>query len=652
MTLDPGAPLPPGSTANRRLVASGARCAVWKRPDCLAPEEKALGTYLDLDQDPPADLLLTDDVREVAEHAELSSPGRPIATVSWSRLDQRSPEQAPAAPAAAASGLVSGDRCVRCPPMLEAAPKDRQGQSEASEPEEDAEQKRQRVRDVMMQVFTWLEEDYGTTCGRSRNATYRDGLKDQKRIQTKVTLHMQPGLKDWRRRRGNAVPSTARDAVFSVLQHLFTGYHFEQREVRVEVARPLQSAAGGFRFPRLEASIYGRWSPMSHCCDTAVLTFFDVVCGVCVICLRSTCKAPALQLMPLAEALRVQIWGHWISLNGGVLPKHRPPRPARTRFFPMWPEAGWIPRATMMALLADQDEHKLHVSVELRHPELELDVERSLHGSEPCEEDDDQLDPVIGASQPEVSIEGSIAAVAGETATFGGSGRDNHDNHSADMASERSVSPRPILRRPPSKDAWRARPVTDGQASLLKSKLEELYLEQRFGPLNVQTDKLLYAQACQQPYRDFMGSRGQQGLCTGKAQDDGAAAATETEDLFYLTSEDGTLYSEATPLRGQALQQRPGTAGSTISTPATRSSPAMSRPSSSRPRSAGPGRASLPSGERCKTPAGKGAVPPHIATSAIHARRLGQRWRVLPPKHVRPHHCNLPSVLVTANQSI
>ena len=175
------------------------------------------------------------------------------------------------------------------------------------------------------------------------------------------------------------------------------------------------------------------------------------------------------------------------------------------------------------------------------------------------------------------------------------------------------MSPRPILRRlggferigaksfradqcdrPPSKDAWRARPVTDGQASLLKSKLEEtkesmfhavkqqirslfrqtlailglwldcslrlqeLYLEQRFGPLNVQTDKLLYTQACQQPYRDFMGSRGQQGLCTGKAQDDGAAAATETEDLFCLTSEDGTLYSEATPLRGQALQQRPG----------------------------------------------------------------------------------------------
>ena len=111
-----------------------------------------------------------------------------------------------------------------------------------------------------------------------------------------AALQMQPRLKHWQRRRGNEVPTAARNAVVSVLQNLFASYHFEPREVRIEVARPLQTGHGeSFRFPRLEASIYGRWSPMSLCCNTAVLTFFDVVCGVCAICLKSTCRSTKVQ---------------------------------------------------------------------------------------------------------------------------------------------------------------------------------------------------------------------------------------------------------------------------------------------------------------------------------------------------------------------
>ena len=110
-----------------------------------------------------------------------------------------------------------------------------------------------------------------------------------RRCPQEAVHQVHPGLSS-QRRRGNAVPGAARDAVFAVLRELFPEHRFEQREVRVEVARPLQTDAE-FRFPRLEASICGRGSPLSQCCDTTVLTFFDVVCGVCVICLKSTCAS-------------------------------------------------------------------------------------------------------------------------------------------------------------------------------------------------------------------------------------------------------------------------------------------------------------------------------------------------------------------------
>ena len=111
-----------------------------------------------------------------------------------------------------------------------------------------------------------------------------------KQSRAEAALQLQPGLRNPQRRlRGNAVPSTARVAAIAVLRQLFPEHRFEEREVRVEVARQLQTSDTDFRFPRLEASIYGRGSPMSLCCSAAVLTFFDVICGVCVICLKSTC---------------------------------------------------------------------------------------------------------------------------------------------------------------------------------------------------------------------------------------------------------------------------------------------------------------------------------------------------------------------------
>ncbi|CAE7455457.1 unnamed protein product [Symbiodinium natans] len=611
MTLDRGMS---GSRARRSLVASRARCATWKPPDTGTEEATALSAYLDENRDPPAALILTDDVRNIQEDLDPQSCSQPRcgAMPPWSRLDQRSPAPVPVSPVPPQTGEAPRNLHHTALQTLPSA-------TDVSDVcgEESMEQNPQRIREVMMQVFAWMEDDHaGTTCGRSRKVAYKEGLNTWQRLCTKAVHQVHPGLSS-QRRRGNAVPGAARDAVFAVLRELFPEHRFEQREVRVEVARPLQTDAE-FRFPRLEASICGRGSPLSQCCDTTVLTFFDVVCGVCVICLKSTCAAPALQLSPLTESSRTKIWGAWISLNGGVLPKHRPPRPARTRFFPA-PQDGWIPRAWKMALLAEEaSQRKLHVDVELRQPNLTLDSDRSFDGSEPCEDSDGPVEAIdLEASQEVQGVEeaGNTATgmPCGDVAVFGASEQ---------RSISRSISPQPALHRP---DSWRARPVTDGQASLLKSKLEELYLEQRFGPLHLRAQEVLYECKQRKPDRD----------------------AVQSEELFHLTSE----ADDPAVLDAQA-ERRPATARS-ANTP-TRSSPAMSRPSSSRPRSAGPGTLagrslhSLRSGEN----PGKVFVDAGVVTRTIFSspgqQRLGQRWRVLPPKHVRPHHCDLPSVLVMA----
>ncbi|CAE6926053.1 unnamed protein product [Symbiodinium sp. CCMP2456] len=222
-----------------------------------------------------------------------------------------------------------------------------------------------------------------------------------------------------------------------------------------------------------------------------------------------------------------------------------------------------------------------------------------------------------------------------------------------DPAPDRSFVPAPALHRPaPSKDAWRAQPVTDGQALLLKSKLEELYMEQRFGKELYMEQRFGRLSLRASPSHENLttplaGSH--RPFRTSRAPD-GVAGAKQGEELFYLTSEAVAL-PDASPA---AMQHRPETARSSKSATVTRSSPAMSRPSSSpsRPRSAGPGMRlqPRPTGEtrspgRASVDASGAARP---ATRTIFGRHLGQRWRVLPPKHVRPHHGNLPSVLVMA----
>lgn len=107
-----------------------------------------------------------------------------------------------------------------------------------------------------------------------------------------------------------------------MLRQLFC-HSFRAEEVQVQVARPLLSEDGTPQLPRLEAVVLGRHAPTSGCCHCSVLTFFDVVCGVAVVCLRESCESPALQLEPLSEASRELIWGPFLALNCGVLPKHR-----------------------------------------------------------------------------------------------------------------------------------------------------------------------------------------------------------------------------------------------------------------------------------------------------------------------------------------
>ncbi|CAE7563907.1 unnamed protein product [Symbiodinium sp. CCMP2592] len=658
----------PGYRPKSSGFVASARCTSWKTPDC---EEAALGSYLDPTKDPPSELILTEDVRRLQDDLLLRFAEPPAEAPTWSRLrDQRKPPAEGSSPRGPGpipsklcptrSGLEHAGEAFRNLASMTLCQDAGAGGTDEQPVEEEDEQKRQHMHQVMMQVFTWLQDDYcGTTCGRSRQAAYREGLGAKKRMQMKAALQLQPGLRNPQRRRGNAVPSTARVAAIAVLRQLFPEHRFEDREVRVEVARQLQTSDADFRFPRLEASIYGRGSPMSLCCGAAVLTFFDVICGVCVICLKSTCEAPALELQPLTEASRLKLWGHWISLSGGVLPKSRPPSPARTKFFPTsQAEDDWLPRASAMALLAEKEQRKpVHVDVELRQPQPTPDFdERSIAGSE-------LVEATEALTQAQLSLEGLAVstgpevegASAEESKERAGSSVQAGEDSLADPGSDPSFGPQPVFHRPaPSKEAWRAQPVTDGQASLLKSKLEELYMEQRFGKELYMEQRLGRLSLRANPSHENLTTQlagSHRPFRANRAPRDGVAAATQTEDLFYLTSEDVAL-PDASP--DAAMQHRPETARSSRSATVTRSSPTMSRPSSSpsRPRSAGPGMRLQPRPTRETRSSGRTSVDAagvaRPVTRTIFGRHLGQRWRVLPPKHVRPHHANLPSVLVMA----
>ena len=112
MTLDRGMS---GSRARRSLVASRARCATWKPPDTGTEEATALSAYLDENRDPPAALILTDDVRNIQEDLDPQSCSQPRcgAMPPWSRLDQRSPAPVPVSPVPPQTGETSASLGIR-----------------------------------------------------------------------------------------------------------------------------------------------------------------------------------------------------------------------------------------------------------------------------------------------------------------------------------------------------------------------------------------------------------------------------------------------------------------------------------------------------------------------------------------------------------
>eukprot|EP00913_Durusdinium_trenchii_P004322 g4006.t2 len=169
--------------------------------------------------------------------------------------------------------------------------------------------------------------------------------KNTKPERSRTALRQRPPWSGHRQRHG--VPGSAREGILKVLRQLF-GRHFQDEEVRVEqryppqVARPGVGLDGTLELPRLEAMIYGRAAPLSGCCGSSVLSFFDATCGVAVICVRRTCavaeeqrRIASCQLLRVESwPLRLSIWGPYLALTDGVLPKHRPPPAARATHAP------------------------------------------------------------------------------------------------------------------------------------------------------------------------------------------------------------------------------------------------------------------------------------------------------------------------------
>ncbi|CAJ1454426.1 unnamed protein product [Effrenium voratum] len=248
-------------------------------------------------------------------------------------------------------------------------------------PPDPAEGEPTRKVQVMLQVLACL----GASSKPAPSAEGRlaESWAAVKRERVRTALRLQPALK-WRRQTGKAVPFCARRGVLAVLRQIFP-HRFRDEDVQVQVARPLTGADGCPKLPRLEATILGRCAPASQCCQETVLSFLDAKNGVAVICLGS-CAAPALELRPIAEELRRRIWGPWLPLCGGVLPKHRPPPGARTCNAPVAPkvdEAGWP-----LALLVVEDTERAEPGVASR--EAAQDARPELLEPEPPEPQEPQ----------------------------------------------------------------------------------------------------------------------------------------------------------------------------------------------------------------------------------------------------------------------
>eukprot|EP00930_Biecheleria_cincta_P026696 TRINITY_DN18771_c0_g2_i1.p1 TRINITY_DN18771_c0_g2~~TRINITY_DN18771_c0_g2_i1.p1 ORF type:complete len:862 (+),score=155.02 TRINITY_DN18771_c0_g2_i1:151-2736(+) len=203
---------------------------------------------------------------------------------------------------------------------------------------------------VTSRLLRCLEAHDSSRNGHANPALYKEALAAARQRKLTSAMEIRPvSPREAHRRRGPSVPSEARQAVLAVLRHIFQGYDFQDREVQVSVARPaaaataevadLDLADSAKAFPRLEAVMLGRHAPRSRCCRSPVLTFFDVEYGMAVMCMKTGCMQPALVLQPLPKAKRMQIWGRWMRLNAGLLPRHTPP-PASVTMFAFLAPAG------------------------------------------------------------------------------------------------------------------------------------------------------------------------------------------------------------------------------------------------------------------------------------------------------------------------
>lgn len=239
----------------------------------------------------------------VAELEDSSVEYEPWAIPSWSRLRP----ETPSAPSTSIRNWVY--------------------QNEEDRHDDDTDEEPKPALDraqIMLKVLTSLQDQQRSARvkpGATHDWRQKQLADRQEKLRTSRCLG--PTLKN-QRQHGRAVPLAVRAGVVAVLRQLFP-HRFEDDEVQVQVARPLVSKDGMLKLPRLEAVIYGRKAPFSGCCGCSLLSFFDAECGVAVICTRQTCRSPALQLQPLSQPRRLQLWGPFLALTGGVLPRHRPP---------------------------------------------------------------------------------------------------------------------------------------------------------------------------------------------------------------------------------------------------------------------------------------------------------------------------------------
>eukprot|EP00440_Ansanella_granifera_P014336 gb/GFBE01015582.1/.p1 GENE.gb/GFBE01015582.1/~~gb/GFBE01015582.1/.p1 ORF type:complete len:990 (+),score=147.58 gb/GFBE01015582.1/:1-2970(+) len=382
------------SLPGRSVQKHGLRAAEGRPQSACRPSSLDWAQFLDVALDPPKQLLITPrDEAIFKDLAESPLELRRSSTPTWSRLSDRSEPESPilgpsqlptrtpsmlssptpsgsfrherpqsslafpcsdqfsrrVSPEGAGSVISSLDG--RCSPVDWSAA-DEEVRGIANRQGETVD-RQAAVDDMVSKILFCLDADNDSS-SRRNNMSYKDGLSAARHVALRNVMQIRPpSQQESYRLRGRAVPSGSRQAVIGVLRELFSQHGFQDRDVQVTVARPAHPAVQGLvqgsdsgcvdcgspgkAFPRFEAIVLGRCSPLSRCCQSPVLIFFDVEYGLAVLCMKVNCEQPALRLEPLKEVQRLQIWGHWVRLNAGVLPKHKPPQPVRAETAPTPP---------------------------------------------------------------------------------------------------------------------------------------------------------------------------------------------------------------------------------------------------------------------------------------------------------------------------